>query len=160
MLFAVLFEDNSAADQDIRRQHMAAHLSFLEANAARIKAAGPLRTSQNDPAGGLWVVDAADPNIVDALVKADPFWPRGCAARSECCNGRRCSWMGSAWFDSGAARFAGRLDRALRKSGGAATMLGRPAIPPFRFRGTPGIVAFFAATMLRSCQEPRKVTRT
>jgi uncharacterized protein len=77
MLFAVLFEDNPSADRDIRRQHMPAHLSFLEANAARIKAAGPLRAAPDEPAGGLWIVDAADPDTVDELVKADPFWRTG-----------------------------------------------------------------------------------
>ena len=45
MLYAVLFEDNAALGADIRRQHLPAHLSFLEKNAARIKAAGPLRAS-------------------------------------------------------------------------------------------------------------------
>jgi uncharacterized protein YciI len=45
MLYAVLLEDNEALGADIRRQHLPAHLSFLEKNAARIKAAGPLRAS-------------------------------------------------------------------------------------------------------------------
>jgi uncharacterized protein len=77
MLYAVLFEDNPSLGADIRRQHMPAHLSFLERNAARIKAAGPLRTSSGDPAGGLWIVEADRPEAVDALVKEDPFWPTG-----------------------------------------------------------------------------------
>ena len=62
---------------DVRRRHMAAHLSFLEHNAARIKAAGPLRALSDDPAGGLWIVEADSPDVIDALVKADPFWPTG-----------------------------------------------------------------------------------
>ncbi len=77
MLYAVLFEDNAALGADIRRQHLPAHLSFLEKNAARIKAAGPLRASSGDPVGGLWVVEADSPDVVDALVKEDPFWPTG-----------------------------------------------------------------------------------
>lgn len=77
MLYAVLFEDNANLGSDVRRQHMTAHLSFLEHNAARIKAAGPLRTSSGDPAGGLWVVDADNLDVVDALVREDPFWPTG-----------------------------------------------------------------------------------
>jgi YCII-related domain len=52
-----------------RRQHMPAHLSFLEKNAARIKAAGPLRAASGESAGGLWVVEAESPDVVDALVK-------------------------------------------------------------------------------------------
>jgi hypothetical protein len=77
MLFAVLFEDDVNLGSDVRRQHMPAHLSFLERNAARIKAAGPLRLASGDPAGGLWVVEADDIDVVDALVKEDPFWPTG-----------------------------------------------------------------------------------
>jgi len=55
MLYVVLFEDNANLGIDVRRQHMPAHLSFLEKNAARIKAAGPLRGASGDPAGGLWM---------------------------------------------------------------------------------------------------------
>jgi uncharacterized protein len=75
--YAVLFEDNPNLGADVRRQHMPAHLSFLEKNAARIKAAGPLRASSGGPAGGLWVVEADSLHVVDALVKEDPFWPTG-----------------------------------------------------------------------------------
>jgi uncharacterized protein YciI len=77
MLYVVLFEDNANLGTDVRRQHMPAHLSFLEKNAARIKAAGPLRAPSGDPAGGLWVVEADSADVVDALVKEDPFWPTG-----------------------------------------------------------------------------------
>ena len=77
MLYAVLFEDNTTVAADVRRQHMSAHLSFLEKNAARIKAAGPLRASSADFVGGLWVVEADSTDVVDALVKEDPFWPTG-----------------------------------------------------------------------------------
>jgi uncharacterized protein len=77
MLYIVLFEDNPNLGTDVRRQHMPAHLSFLEKNAARIKAAGPLRATSGEPAGGLWVVEAESPDVVDTLVKDDPFWPTG-----------------------------------------------------------------------------------
>jgi uncharacterized protein YciI len=77
MLYAVLFEDNENLGSDVRRHHMPAHLAFLERNASRIKAAGPLRTPGGDPAGGLWLVEAESPDVVDALVKEDPFWPTG-----------------------------------------------------------------------------------
>ena len=77
MLYVVLFEDHATLGADVRRRHMAAHLSFLENNAERIKAAGPLRALSGDPAGGLWVVEADGPDVVDALVKADPFWSTG-----------------------------------------------------------------------------------
>jgi uncharacterized protein len=67
MLYAVLLEDNEALGADI----------FLEKNAARIKAAGPLRASSGDPVGGLWLVEVDSPDVVDALVKEDPFWSTG-----------------------------------------------------------------------------------
>jgi hypothetical protein len=58
----------------MRRRMAALRHPFLERNAARIKAAGPLR---GDPAGGLWLVEADSAAAVDALVKEDPFWPTG-----------------------------------------------------------------------------------
>lgn len=76
MLYAVLFEDAPDAPDDLRKTHMPAHLSFLEANAEMVKAAGPLR-AETAGAGGLWLVEAPDRNAVQALVHADPFWPTG-----------------------------------------------------------------------------------
>lgn len=77
MLFAVLFEDDPAAPAGIRQTHMPAHLEFLAANAEQVRAAGPLSEADGAPAGGLWLVEAADAAAVDALVKADPFWLTG-----------------------------------------------------------------------------------
>jgi uncharacterized protein len=76
VFYAVLFEDDTTLGADVRSRHMSAHLTFLEANAARIKSAGPL-TSSGGAVGGLWLVDAESPDIVDRLVKADPLWPTG-----------------------------------------------------------------------------------
>jgi uncharacterized protein YciI len=56
---------------------MEAHLDFLERNAFTIKAAGPLRDGDGIPAGGLWVVQAADREQVEKLIREDPFWPTG-----------------------------------------------------------------------------------
>lgn len=77
MIYAVLFEDDPD-HADKRAQHMADHLAFLERNAAHINAAGPLEdTSDGASAGGLWTVRADDPQAVQALIEADPFWPTG-----------------------------------------------------------------------------------
>jgi hypothetical protein len=77
MLYIVLFEDDPAR-ADIRPRHMPAHLAFLEGNADRIRAAGPLRdTAAGTPAGGLWLVEADSPAAVAALTEGDPFWPTG-----------------------------------------------------------------------------------
>jgi uncharacterized protein len=76
MLFAVMFEDNTQG-AGIRRQHMPAHLAFLESHGGAIRAAGPLLTPTGDPAGGLWLVEADAAEAVDALVRDDPFWSAG-----------------------------------------------------------------------------------
>jgi uncharacterized protein YciI len=75
MLYAVIFTDDPERGA-ARAQHMAAHLAFLERNAARIKAAGPLLGGEAPP-GGLWLVEAPDRAAVQALVEEDPFWPTG-----------------------------------------------------------------------------------
>jgi len=77
MKFIILFEDDPAADPGIRKTHMPAHLAFLEANAGKVEAAGPLSKLSGQGAGGLWIVDAADEGEVEALVHEDPFWPTG-----------------------------------------------------------------------------------
>jgi uncharacterized protein YciI len=77
MKFVVLFEDNLATGADVRRTYMPEHLAFLELNAAKIQAAGPLQESDGQAAGGVWLVNANDLSEVDALVREDPFWPTG-----------------------------------------------------------------------------------
>jgi len=77
MIYIVLFEDDPAR-ADMRQRHMPDHLAFLERNAGRIRAAGPLRDTATDaPAGGLWLVEADGPAAVAALYREDPFWPTG-----------------------------------------------------------------------------------
>ncbi|TQV80481.1 YciI family protein [Denitrobaculum tricleocarpae] len=77
MIYAVFFEDNES-QADKRREYMTAHLAFLERNANRITAAGPLAdTADGRPAGGLWLVTAEDAGAVQDLVEEDPFWPTG-----------------------------------------------------------------------------------
>lgn len=76
MLFAVLFTDN-AVHAEARQRLMSDHLAFLEKNADRIRAAGPLQDADGAPAGGLWLVEADDAAAVKALYESDPFWPTG-----------------------------------------------------------------------------------
>ena len=53
-------------------------LTWTENNSDKIDAAGPLKdAATQDPAGGLWIVEAEDAGQVQALVEADPFWPTG-----------------------------------------------------------------------------------
>lgn len=76
--FAVLFEDDAARADAVRQRHMAEHLAFLEGHAGVVHAAGPLREAlDGTPAGGLWLVEAADSDTVDTLVRSDPFWLTG-----------------------------------------------------------------------------------
>jgi uncharacterized protein len=76
MIYSVLFTDNPArADQ--RQRFMPDHLAFLERNAARIRAAGPLKEADGTPAGGLWLVEAESAEAVIALTREDPFWLTG-----------------------------------------------------------------------------------
>ncbi|MGI9319397.1 MAG: YciI family protein [bacterium] len=77
MKFVVTFEDNEEMAH-MRQAHMTEHLSFLEANRLSVDAAGPLfHYGNNEPAGGIWIVDDDDENAVHKLVKSDPFWPTG-----------------------------------------------------------------------------------
>lgn len=77
MYHVVLFEDDPETGPEIRRRLLPDHLAFLEAHADRITAAGPLAEGDGSPAGGLWLVRADSADAVEALVRADPFWPTG-----------------------------------------------------------------------------------
>jgi uncharacterized protein YciI len=77
MLYIVMFEDDSSR-AEMRQRYMQDHLAFLERNADRVRAAGPLRDAATGaPAGGLWLVEAESADAVAALYRADPFWPTG-----------------------------------------------------------------------------------
>jgi hypothetical protein len=76
-LFAVLFEDDRQDAAAIRKEYLERHFTFLEANAASIRTAGPLSREDDSFAGGLWLVEAESSDDVDRLVKEDPFWSAG-----------------------------------------------------------------------------------
>jgi uncharacterized protein YciI len=77
MTFAILFEDDPAHG-DKRQQYMADHLAFLERNADRISAAGPLRDGADGvAAGGLWIVQAENYLEAKALSEDDPLFVTG-----------------------------------------------------------------------------------
>ena len=77
MKFVILFKDDPDADPDIRTTHMPRHLDFLDRQAGRIEAAGPLFDGDGNSRGGLWIVEAKDEAEVMGLVHDDPFWPTG-----------------------------------------------------------------------------------
>lgn len=76
MPYLVWFTDAADAAPDLRQRHMPDHLAFLAAHGDRIRAAGPLFERDN-PTGGLWLVEAPDPDGIDALIRADPLWTTG-----------------------------------------------------------------------------------
>jgi uncharacterized protein YciI len=77
MKYVVLFEDNDEFAH-MRPKFMADHLQFLGDNSDKIEAAGPMKDGgTQEPAGGLWIVEADNHEQVQALVEADPFWPTG-----------------------------------------------------------------------------------
>lgn len=76
-MYAVICFDrpDSAA---LRDAHRAAHLEFLNANAARIVFGGPLKSAVDGPStGALIVVDCATRQEADAFIGADPFYRGG-----------------------------------------------------------------------------------
>ena len=77
MKFVVLFEDNPRTGQFVRAKHMPQHLAFLDENADRVDAAGPLRAQDGSGAGGLSIVTADTADEVQQLVESDPFWGPG-----------------------------------------------------------------------------------
>ena len=77
MKYAVLFEDNDEFAH-MRPKFMSDHLQFLADNSETIEAAGPMKDGRTQqPAGGLWIVEAENSEQVQSLVEADPFWPTG-----------------------------------------------------------------------------------
>jgi uncharacterized protein len=76
-MYAVICFDrpDSAA---LRDAHRAAHMDFLNANAARIVYGGPLRNSADGPStGALIVLDCATLAEAEAVIGADPFYRGG-----------------------------------------------------------------------------------
>ncbi|KIC11483.1 hypothetical protein RA19_05420 [Leisingera sp. ANG-M1] len=75
MIYCVMFED-AAGKEDLRQQHMAAHLEFLGACGLQVLGAGPLLETGTG-SGGMWMVEAESQEEVQEMVQEDPFWPTG-----------------------------------------------------------------------------------
>lgn len=77
MDYVVLFKDDEEHASK-RPEFMADHLNFLENHSHQISDAGPLTNRKNnEPAGGIWIVNAETVDDVLYLVQKDPFWPTG-----------------------------------------------------------------------------------
>lgn len=77
MLFVVRFIDKPNK-QEIRKQHLEAHISWLAERKQSVLVAGSLRTKPNtDPIGAFWVVKAESRADAEMLFMSDPFWTNG-----------------------------------------------------------------------------------
>ena len=83
MLFAVRFTDKPDRI-DVREQFLQAHIDWLEAHRSTILVGGSLRENPDDqPIGGLWIVEAASRMAIEELILSDPFWQQGLRQKYE-----------------------------------------------------------------------------
>ncbi|KAA0684730.1 YciI family protein [Azospirillum brasilense] len=60
---------------EVRQQHGAAHLAYLDANRDKILIGGGLRPESGAPfVGGLWVLDVESRDEAVKLVEGDPYY--------------------------------------------------------------------------------------
>ena len=77
MLFVIRFTD-LAGKQAVRREHLQAHIEWLDQRRDSILVAGSLRKSaEEDPGGALWIVEADSKPDLPELFESDPFWVHG-----------------------------------------------------------------------------------
>ncbi len=77
MLFVIRFVDKLNR-QEVREQHLDAHLSWLAERKKSILVAGSLRVDpDSNPTGAFWVVEAESKVDAEKLFLADPFWTNG-----------------------------------------------------------------------------------
>lgn len=83
MLFAVLFTDKPGHGA-LRAELLQAHVQWVDEHREQVLVAGSLRHAPPDvPVGGLWVVEAPDPEAVHRLMASDPFFTGGLRERVE-----------------------------------------------------------------------------
>jgi uncharacterized protein YciI len=76
MLFSVVHTDRPGS-LDLRMATRPAHLTFIEAHAAKVMNGGALLDAEGRPAGSLLVIDVADRAEAEAFVAADPYVKAG-----------------------------------------------------------------------------------
>ena len=72
MLFLVRGYDRPGA-LDLRKANRDAHVAWLQAAGASIKAGGPWLDEHGDMAGSLLIVEAEDRTALDAWLTTDPY---------------------------------------------------------------------------------------
>lgn len=77
MLFVVLLMDKPDHAQ-VRADHLQAHIAWLEWHKDVIWVGGSLRHEPSEtPKGGLWIAQADAKQVIDELLKTDPFYLAG-----------------------------------------------------------------------------------
>lgn len=77
MLFVVRFHDHPGKG-DVRAAHLQAHIDWMAAHQDTVLVGGSLRKQLGEvPVGGLWIVEAASREAVEALIATDPFSTAG-----------------------------------------------------------------------------------
>ncbi|MEN9624760.1 MAG: hypothetical protein RJB17_1555 [Pseudomonadota bacterium] len=77
MLYVVLLTDQPNHDQ-VRADHLQAHIDWLERHKDVIQVGGSLRREPSEtPKGGLWIAQADSKQIIDELLQTDPFYIAG-----------------------------------------------------------------------------------
>lgn len=77
MLFMARFTDKPES-YDQRRQHLAAHIEWLDLHKDLVLVGGSLRADPDgQPLGGLWIVEAGSRAQIEQLIASDPFWIHG-----------------------------------------------------------------------------------
>lgn len=83
MLFAVSFT-NHLDKEDLRVQHLQAHIDWLEDNKEVIPIGGALKREFDQvPVGGLWIANAKSKAQLDELLRTDPFYLCGLRMKHE-----------------------------------------------------------------------------
>jgi uncharacterized protein YciI len=76
LLFAALCYDKPG-HIELRLETRAAHLAFLEAQAASVKLGGPFLNEEGKPIGSLLIIDRADLAAARQLLAEDPYAQAG-----------------------------------------------------------------------------------
>ena len=77
MLFVIRFTDKTNS-QEIRKQNLEAHITWLDQRRDSILVAGSLREEQDsNPVGAFWIVEARSKSEALEIFKSDPFWTSG-----------------------------------------------------------------------------------
>jgi hypothetical protein len=76
-MLALCYAHDGAAARELRRQHLGAHLTFVEENLASIRLAGPWYGDDGEMAGSLFIIEAESLEAAAALLRRDPYTQAG-----------------------------------------------------------------------------------